>query len=218
MNSPLINNNFYHVFNRGVEKRNIFQSADDYHRFLETINFYRYYPTPRKLSTHLKFNFPPIPRNFKQKPLVKILCFCLMPNHFHLLVQQLEDNGISEFVRRTADSFTRYFNTKYDRIGALFQGKFKAKLVESDEYLLQLSKYIHRNPLTLPMWNKRLSDYKFSSYVNYLDERERKDFCETEFILKYFNNSNRNLSYQSFVESYGDISLPEQLVIDSDDT
>lgn len=85
-----------------------------------------------------------------------------MPNHFHFLLQQLVEGGVSEFIRRIADSYTRYFNVKHNRIGPLFQGKFKAKLVDKDEYLLQLSKYIHRNPVTLPMCNsKRLNEYTF---------------------------------------------------------
>ena len=138
-----------------------------------------------------------------------------MPNHFHLLVQQLEDNGISEFIRRVADSFTRYFNTKYDRVGALFQGKFKAKFIESDEYLLQVSKYIHRNPLTISKSKERLSDYKFSSYAGYLEEKNIGLF-EAGIILQYFNNSNKNLSYQSFVENQEVFFVPEELLIDDD--
>src|SRR3989344_8672090 len=138
MNSPLVTDSFYHIYNRGVEKRIIFQNSKDYQRFLETINFYRLHPTPRKLSTHIKFNFPPIPKHMLQNPLIEVICFCLMPNHFHLLLRQLTDNGITEFMRRISDSFTRYFNTKYERVGPLLQGPFKAKVIESDEYLLQL--------------------------------------------------------------------------------
>lgn len=216
MNSPLVNVSFYHVYNRGVEKRVIFQSANDYHRFLETVNFYRFHPTPRKLSTHLYFNSPPIPAHVVQKQLIKIICFCLMPNHFHLLIQQLLDGGISEFIRRTSDSYTRFFNTRYKRVGALFQGKFKAKVIEKDEYLLQLSKYIHRNPLKLSLWKEKLQDYTFSSYPGYLNDKRNYKFCDTKIISEYFSTKNQKLSYQSFVEESEGISIPESLLIDDD--
>lgn len=216
MNSPLENNYYYHVYNRGVEKRTIFQESHDYYRFLETINFYRLHPTPRKLSTHLRFGSPPIPTHFTQNELVRIICFCLMPNHFHLLIQQIKDGGISEFIRRLSDSYTRFFNTKYGRVGALLQGKFKAKLVEKDEYLLQLSKYIHRNPLTLPTWKGKLTEYSFSSYPGYLSESRRYEFCDTKTIGDYFITSNKLLSYQSFVEESNEISLHEALFIEND--
>lgn len=219
MNSPLVTDHFYHIYNRGVEKRSIFNQTKNYQRFLETINYYRFHPTPRKLSTHLNFNMPPVPPNFQQKRLVRILCFCLMPNHFHLLIQQLEEGGISEFMRRVSDSFTRYFNTVNDRVGPLFQGRFKAKIVESDEYLLQLSKYIHRNPLTLPMWKNRLSEYGFSSYPGYLNEKRKLDFCENEIIASYFKNhstNNKLFSYRDFVEETDGITAPQDLLIDTD--
>lgn len=218
MNPPFANETFYHVYNRGVEKRTIFKSSKDYLRFLETINFYRFYPSPRKLSTHIKFDFPPIPKHITQKQLVKIICFCLMPNHFHLLIQQLEEKGISEFMRRILDSFTRYFNVKYERVGPLLQGPFKAKLVDSDEYLLQLTKYIHRNPLKLPRWAGNLDEYTFSSYAGYLNKKRNYEFSEPEFVLEYFGNSRETSedSYRSFVEETPDISAPDKLLIDDD--
>lgn len=222
MNSPLVNGSFYHVYNRGVAKRIIFEESENYHRFLETLSYYRFHPTPRKLSTHLRFNDKLSIDNNVNKQLVKILCFCLMPNHFHLLLQQLEENGISIFIRKVADSFTRYFNTKNDRVGPLFQGKFKAKVVESDEYLLQLSKYIHRNPLKLPLWTNRLPEYSFSSYPGYLNQKRKVEFCDIEDISSYFKNygqsstKNPKSSYQSFVEESEDVSIPDGLLIDSD--
>lgn len=216
MNSPLVNGEFYHLYNRGVEKRKIFQHSWDYQRFLKTINFYRLHPTPRKLSTHLYFGLPPNPKGLAQTELVKIMCFCLMPNHFHLLIKQLTEGGTSEFIRRVSDSYTRFFNTKYQRIGALFQGKFKARVTENDEYLLQLSKYIHRNPLKLPEWKQSLSEYSFSSYPGYLNRERNYEFCDTTFIQEYFSKEKQNLSYQSFVEESEEISLPEDLLLEND--
>ena len=121
-------------------------------------------------------------------------------------------------MRRISDSFTRYFNTKYDRVGPLFQGKFKAKIVETDEYLLQLSKYIHRNPLTLPKWlvEENLSDYTFSSYGGYLNSKRTFDFCEMDDINEYFSSTNPSLSYKSFVQESDEINVPEDLLFEED--
>lgn len=204
---------YYHLYNRGVEKRTIFLDEKDYLRFLETLNFYRMTPQPMKLS-----DFRRLKENFKkikdQTELVKIFSYCLMPNHFHLLIKQLSDDGISTFIRKVSDSYTKYFNTRYSRVGALFQGVFKAKLIESDEYLLQLSKYIHRNPLPLFEWEAQ--NYPYSSYEYYLSG-DKHSFCDTEFISSYFSKTNPNLSYQSFVEE-SDIDDPilHNLLIDID--
>lgn len=216
MNSQLANGSFYHVYNRGVEKRSIFNKTEDYQRFLLTLNYYRFHPLPRKLSTHLRFDLPPLALDRKNQ-LVKIVAFCLMPNHFHMILEQLKDQGVSIFIRKVADSYTRYFNTKYERVGALFQGKFKAKLIESDEYLLQLSKYIHKNPSLLPIWKSLLPEYAYSSYPGYLNSKRNQEFCENTVVLEFFGKSNNGaLSYQNFVEEIDGIPLPENLLIDQD--
>lgn len=185
----------------GVEKRNIFTDRWDYSRFLETLNFYRKSPLNMKLSNFRRNKIrKKEPEN--QKEIVKIFCYCLMPNHFHLLIQQLEDDGISKFLRKVTDSYTRFFNTKHERIGPLFQGTFKAKLIESDEYVLQVSKYIHRNPTSLKNWEDDIRGYPYSSYSWYLSNQEH-NFCSTDFILSYFARNNPKLDYQTFVEEQG---------------
>ena len=196
VNPPFFNSGYYHIYNRGVEKRNIFMIESDYFRFIETLDFYRKSPQPQKLSDFRKrvVSFKEIKN---QKNLIKILAYCLMPNHFHFLVQQLIDGGITNFVSNLANSYTRYFNTKYERIGALFQGAFKAKLVNNDEYLLHLSKYIHRNPDSLLRWENKI--YPYSSYKYYLSPEE-SSFCDPSFILSYYATANPKLSYRSFVE------------------
>lgn len=147
-NPSLATGYYYHLYNRGVEKRDIFLGRRDYLRFLETLGYYRKTPLPMKLSDFRR-GVIKLKEIDNQTELVRILCYCLMPNHFHLLVQQMIDGGISQFLRKVSDSYTRYFNTKYERIGSLFQGSFKARLIETDEYLLHLSKYIHRNSFPL---------------------------------------------------------------------
>lgn len=185
---------YYHIYNRGVEKRKIFQDKWDYARFLETIQFYSLSPTPGKLSDFRR-GIKPLNKPLDQKPLVKILAFCLMPNHFHFLIQQIEDNGTTKFLHRISDSYTKFFNTKYERVGHLLQGTFKAKLIEDDTSLLQISKYIHRNAQGIA----DIQDYAYSSYPFYLSNQTHP-FCETDLIVSFFNKNNPNLTYRSFVE------------------
>lgn len=213
-NPSFANNNYYHIYNRGVEKRNIFNGKRDYQQFLLGMNFYRKTPLPAKLSD-FKRGIEKAKKIEDQIDLVEIYSYCLMPNHFHLLLKQNIDSGITHFIRKFANSYTRYFNTKYDRIGPLFQGTFKAKLIDNDEYLLQVSKYIHRNPLKLS--NNKLHSYPYSSYGNYLSQ-DKHPFCNTEFILSYFSKTIPNLSYQSFVEET-EIENPKiySLLIDTDE-
>lgn len=213
-NPPFVNNSFYHIYNRGVEKRNIFMDKWDHMRYLETLDFYRKSPAPMKLSDFRR-GMVKLKKIENQTDLIKIYCYCLMPNHFHLLVQQLADGGISEFLRKVADSYTRYFNTKHDRVGSLFQGVFKAKLIEKDKFLLQVSKYIHRNSFTLDEWEGRV--YPYSSYSYYLS-REPHSFCNIDFILSYFSKNKPYLNYQSFIEEAEmDDSTLFELLIDYND-
>jgi len=166
-------NSIYHVFNRGSEKRTIFLNDRDYNNFLERV------------------------KDGLKKYSINLLSFCLLPNHFHFLLKQKGEISIAKFMNALLLGYAKYFNTKYERVGPLFQGRFKAKMIETDEYLLQLSKYIHRNPL----FDSRnlLSSYFFSSYPNYIG-RKIWPFIKTEFLLSYFSKTNPRLSYKSFVE------------------
>lgn len=215
INPPFFNSGYYHVYNRGVEKRNTFMNSWDYLRFLETMDFYRKTPQPAKLSDFRR-GLIRLKYNGNQKELIKIFAYCLMPNHFHLLIQQLMDGGITNFLSNLTNSYTRYFNTKYKRVGSLFQGPFKARLVATDEYLLQLSKYIHRNPYSLSQWQNRI--YPYSSYRHYISP-EKNCFCDSDFILSYFSTTNPKLSYRSFVEEkdFVDDSKFPTLLIEEDE-
>ena len=145
---------YYHVFNRGVEKRIIFNDDRDKWRFLQGIflfndensSFRILHEIEEKNKGRINFlllkNFVDSHRN-NRKPLVKILADCLMRNHFHLLIKQLQENGISRFMHKLGVGYTKYFNTKYDRVGSLFQGPFKAIPIERDIYLQYLLVYIN---------------------------------------------------------------------------
>ena len=150
----------------------------------------------------------------REKPLVSIGAWCLMPNHFHLLIRQEVDGGITRFMRKLGTGYSMYFNIKHDRSGALFGGLFKSKLIGTDDnYMKQLLGYIHLNPLEIrfPDWKnqinkssdnmkKFLESYIYSSYLDYLDrDRVEKNLISTENFPAYFENSE---SFKDFVENY----------------
>lgn len=151
--------------------------------------------------------------NFFQK--VTLHSYVLMPNHVHLLIHQSENKYITQFMRRLTNAYTTYFNKKYDRVGSLFQGVFKCVSVESDPYLLQLSRYIHRNPAPILQPTQKLEDYLWSSYRIYLD-LQKTSYVEKDFILQFFSVKNPMLSYQSFVESEVESILPDEVLIEDD--
>jgi len=152
----------YHVFNRGADKRQTFMDTSDYSRFVSGM-----YTFNDAHSTHdLRLTTEVRPR----EKLVEIMCYCLMPNHFHFMLRQVKDGGITTFMRKLGTSYSMYFNKKYERSGVLFQGKFKSVYVNRDVYLQYLPHYIHLNPLelSLPNWqSKGAGDYKFSELIRY---------------------------------------------------
>jgi len=198
-NPKFSNENYYHLYNRGVAKQPIFSNKSDYQHLLTTFRFYLEKEPSGKLSQAdaemLKAIFDQDPNN----PQVVVLAYCLMPNHFHLLVKQLTEGGITSFMRHSLDSYTRYFNVKYDRVGTLFQGSFRAQLVENDNQLIHLSRYIHLNPFMSGLINK-VQDYEWSSYKTYIVGKVGL-VGDTKMILDFFNSPNK---YKEFVEDYAD--------------
>ncbi len=187
--TPLVNGQIYHVYNRGVEKRRVFEDRRCYTRLLHAIRYYQLKgPKPKFSHSFNNSLFKPDPK----KKIVDIICYCLMPNHFHLLVKQLSDGGISEFIGKLINSYTKFYNLKYKRIGPLFQGQFKAVLIESEEQLIHVSRYIHLNPIA-SFLIKDLNLYEWSSYKEYINNI--KGICNKEEIMSLFKDS---ASYQKF--------------------
>ena len=197
-----IPNSYYHLYNRGVEKRPIFLDVQDYNVFQSYLETYLSPKDPNRLSILLE-NGNPKEKDTARKLLrlnnfsdqIKLLAFCLIPNHFHLLIHQKEANSIDIFANSLFTRYTMYFNKKYKRVGPLFQGLYKAVLVQSEEQLLWLSRYIHRNPLDL-LQGRALQSYQYSSYPDYLKIRN-KSWVKPEEILSYFKSP-----YKNFVESH----------------
>lgn len=195
--TPLVNAEFYHLFNRGTEKRVIYTQVWDYKRFLKSIYYYQFLGPKPSFSKFTKSNsnlFKPLPKN----KIVEIICYCLMPNHFHFLVRQLKDNGISIFMSQLLNSYTKYFNIKYNRVGALFQGAFKSVRVETDEQLIHLSRYIHLNPIVSGVAGN-LDNFHWSSYPEYMGN---PILCSTTEILSFFPTKE---AYSEFTKAQIDL-------------
>ena len=186
--TPLVKGSFYHIFNRGVNKGDVFFSEADYKRFLDAALHYK--ANNSKFSLRDKNSSPTNsdPVSDKQgEAKVQVLAYCLMSNHFHFLVKQLTDSGITEYFRRLANGYSHYINIKYKRVGPLFQGRFKSVFVETDEQLIHLSRYIHLNPVV----SHSVSDpmlYRWSSYRAYLQEETNGLTDSVEQILGRFKS------------------------------
>ncbi|MEA3355483.1 MAG: transposase [Patescibacteria group bacterium] len=212
--------NFYHIFNRGANKLNVFKDVIDYLTFTDILQYYIYYPNGKALSIlqrQSKKNKAKLLKVRNLESSFEIHSYCLMPNHFHILVYQVQksqaNNSIINYMRRVMITYSMYAKYKYKRSGALFQGKYKNVLVESKEQLLYLSKYIHQNPLPLLSHSKSLSSYPYSSYPDYLGNIDRK-WLKTSTILKHFPK-NPVKQYQQFVESKEDKpNLLEKITLD----
>jgi putative transposase len=202
-----IENSFYHVYNRGVEKRSIFEDTQDYKVFLKYLKEYLSEPPkPEDLKTIFTLQGETFkglkrqPKNYSGK--VILIAYCLMSNHFHLLIQQKSKTDMQEFLRSICTRYSIYFNKKYERVGGLFQGPYKAALITEDAYLLHLSRYIHLNPLEHA--DGMVGAY--SSYADYLELR-KTDWVKPDHILNYFNQKlasefKKFNSYKDFVEKY----------------
>ncbi len=186
-------NSYYHIFNRGVEKRRIFQDREDYNTFIYYLRIYLSDPKELNLDKEiLRLNL----ENHNLSNEVDLYAFCLMPNHFHLLLSQKNKDSISKLMKQISNAYTQYFNKRNQRVGPLFQGKFKASKVSTDEYILHLSRYIHLNPIGR---GASLSEFEWSSYMDYLG-KEKRNWVKTDFILNYFKENSPDTDYRKFVE------------------
>lgn len=200
---PLVNEQIYHVFNRGIDHRPTFTDKREFQRAMLILSYYSFSTPPVKLSQFLQLaneDRDNIFLNLKKenKKLIEIICFCLMPNHFHLLLKQAEDKGISKFLSNIQNSYTRYFNIKNERVGPLFLDQFKAVLIQTDEQLLHVSRYIHLNPLTSYVVKdfESLKRYPWSSLGEYLGTTN-SEICSTDLVLGFFKNK---IDYERFLK------------------
>ncbi len=209
---------FYHVLNRGVEKRKIFLDTRDYARFIH--NLYEFNSTKRVSPNHGRDTMMDIGcPSFDEidgDPLVDIHFFCLMPNHYHLLVSPLVEGGVSLFMKKINMGYAKYFNERYERSGSLFQGKYKSIHIVDNAHFMYLPFYIHLNPLdhTVPTWRERsipsaekvltlLDTYKWSSHLDYSGKKNFPSVINQTFFLNYYNESGGySKSLKKFLSSF----------------
>jgi len=218
----LVNGENYHVFNRGITDQLTFEKEVDYYRFIDSALYYRNQSPSLCYSEYIRKSRERkreivIELEQETDKLVKIIAYCLMPNHFHFVLEQCMDGGISRFMAKLCDSFTRYFNKKNDRVGPVLSGRFKAVLVESEPQFVHLVRYIHLNPYSSGLV-KDLSDleqYPYSSFPEYLGS-DTKSICDKEMVLKLFKDKR---SFRDFTFDYADhqrgFELIKRLAIDN---
>lgn len=184
----------YHVYNRGVERRLIFLDEQDHYVFLKRLELML---CDREGMDRKDLPLQPVKSFYGE---VELQAFCLMPNHFHLLLHQNSDTGVAEFMRTLSTSYTMYFNKRYERDGSLFQGRYKARLVNNDAYRLHISRYIHLNPLAL---GRDIERYEYSSLRYY--STQDMAWLNTERVLEDFG------SYEKYRDFVLDYATPNQL-------
>lgn len=204
--TPLVNGEIYHIFNRGIDHRPTFLDKRGYFHALEVIKFYRFVEHPARLSAFHIWSEERREAFLKEAEktnltLIEIISYCLMPNHFHFLLRQKIEGGISKFMSDFQNSYTRYFNIRQKRNGPLFLDQFKAIRIETNDQFLHVCRYIHLNPYTsfvVKTWDA-LRTYSWSSFPEYLDLK--KGFCETEEILSNFKSRS---SFEKFTYDQAD--------------
>lgn len=236
--NKLINDCYYHIYNRGIEKRKLFLDKQDYYRFIHclyefndthlAVNFGYYNLKYSKTEELTDFNN--LGRNKTRDKLVEIICFSLMPNHYHLILKQKKEKGISEFMLKVGTGYAMYFNQKYERKGRLFEGPFKSILIDSDEYVVHLSRYIHLNPVGIiePLWKEKeikeerkiidyLYSYRWSSLLDYIGKNNFPSVIDKDFLLGYFDND--TLAYFKFIMDWliDDKDTPKDLFLEEEE-
>jgi putative transposase len=198
----LANGEYYHIFNRGIDKQPTFTVQREFERAVLTLDYYRFENLPLRLSKALQLNLDEKKKLFDNlsdelKKAVEVVTYCFMPNHFHFLLKQKENQGIKKFVSNFCNSYTRYFNTRRKgRNGPIFQGVFKSVHIEDDEQLLHLHRYIHINPVvSFVVKKENLENYEWSSFQEYLG-KSNKEICDKEIILKQFSSIK---NYRQFI-------------------
>jgi len=213
---PLATGHYYHIFSRSIAKYIVFNDKDDCKRFEKLINLYRFIGFNYKYSnfTDLKNGMQEevIKGLDKNEILAEIIAYCIMPTHIHLLLKQTVDGGISKYMAKVLNSYTRYFNLKHHRKGPLWEGHFTNVLVISDEQLLHLSRYIHLNPTSAGL-AVNPEDWVFSSYLEYIKPDLAKRLCNFDGLFDL--NPNQYREFTNDQKSYQhDLAIIKNILID----
>ncbi|MDP3004385.1 MAG: transposase [Candidatus Azambacteria bacterium] len=221
----LVSENIYHIYNRGVEKRILFMDDQDYLRFVDDLiifNDVKFTINPKRRIRDIRNN------DYKRKPLVDILTFCLMPNHYHLLLRQRVDGGITEFMRKLGDGYVKYFNLKHQRVGPLFQGKFKSVLIDDESQFIYIPFYIHLNPLDLYCsdWQSKgvdkpkkaiefLNNFKWSSHSDYIGKSDFSLVLQRDFLKEYLGGTPKYVKdFSNFISDFDFSAADNNLILE----
>ena len=196
----LAQGDYYYVFNRSIAGYVIFNNVHEYMRMLALIKYYQFSSLPKRFSHFIenteltdfdeKFN----PLNEGGEKLVRMVGFCLMPTHIHLILNPVLQGGISKFVSNVLNSYARYFNMKHNRKGPLWEGRFKSVRVETQEQLLHLTRYVHLNPTTANLVSAP-EDWIYSSCREYLSLPGQKAWCDGRDVVGL-----SSVDYRKFLE------------------
>ena len=233
-----VENGLYHIYNRGVEKRTVFMDKQDHFRFIHDlfelndenpcINT-KYFFNPKSMEVQPRYLNP---ERKERKKLVEILIFTLMPNHFHLILKQIRPNGVVKFLQKLGTGYTMYFNKKYNRVGGLFQGRFKAVHIGEEAHFIHLPFYIHTNPLDLIYRGSTsietidsekqidfLNNYRWSSYMDYIGKKNFPSVISHALYSDYFNGEkNYQKSTEEWIKSRANnIEKIKEILIDYED-
>lgn len=197
---PLVVGEIYHIYNRGLDKRITFTDFNEKLRAYQSLKFYRFSEPPVRLSYFVRYTEKMMQKSLDSswgEKLVSVISYCFMPNHFHFILRQENDGGISKFMSNFENSYTRYFNTKNKRVGNLFLDNFQNVLVNSEEQLLHLTRYVHLNPYSSEIVKelKALEKYEWSSLKEYIGAGEEA-ICDKEIVMSYFKSKE---GYKNFV-------------------
>ena len=206
MRSPHISpNEYYHVYNRGVNRATTFTDVEDFARFIFLITHFQSLIEFKKPGRSLPFFitngiFETSDQSVKEivnRRTVELVAFTLMTNHFHLILKESRGGGIANFMGRVLNSYTKYFNTRYKRTGHLFEGPYKAVRVKNNNQLLHLSAYVHKNPRDIPLWRDRELAYPYGSYQDFVKRNRFGKLLSHEIVTEQFQDE---ISYKKFVD------------------
>ncbi|MCG2686418.1 transposase [Candidatus Parcubacteria bacterium] len=229
--APLVSGEIYHIYNRGNDKRVIFSDDHEYSRFDSLVRHYLIYDYP---YSHVQSRLQQSTRDRAvisreeilaqleasrfQEPLVEVICYTQMPNHFHLVLRQVANGGISNFMHRLGTGYTNYFNLRHERSGTLFEGRFKYVRVESEIQLIYLSGYIHINALAAGLVGlDTLVTYPWSSLAEYLG-KSKEGICKKEVVMSNFGDEAKYLEFilasargsrESGVRQVGEVAIDD---------
>ncbi|HEY0979957.1 MAG TPA: transposase [Candidatus Paceibacterota bacterium] len=196
---------YYHIYNRGMQKQLIFN--DDLDRFRLLFNLFTFQSKTKIKTINRKFKQSVQSRTLNisqdliqsvvKERMVEVVTFCFMPNHFHLIVKEIVDKGVAKYMQRVLTAYTKYFNTRHGNSGHLFQGPYKAVHIENDEQLMYVSAYIHKNPVEVK--GVTIENYYWSSYQDYVGDSRWKILMMPEIILGRYSDTRD--TYKKFVDS-----------------